>query len=177
MMQNSYNQRGFTLMETLIAVLLLGVLMSGAAALAQQTLQIATKLKIDTAAIFLAQEGMELVRYQRDSNRLAGNGWMDGLLAGNFCGSANGCTAEFDITTGEVEFENNCGGGCPHLRLDPITKIYNYTTGPNTVYRRTIKIENVGGTVPEVKVIVSISWNSRFGSRTYSIEENLLDWQ
>ena len=170
-------RKGFSLIETLVAVSILSLMLTGAVALMQQTLQISSKLKSDTTAVFLAQEGLELIRWQRDTNRMNGDSWMEDIHPGDPCGNANGCIADLDISDGELELDSCGGGGCPLLRFDPVTKIYNYTVGGNSVYRRTIRTFNVPGPQPEVRVRVTVNWTTKFGARSYVVEENLLDWQ
>ncbi|TSC78817.1 MAG: Uncharacterized protein G01um101429_640 [Parcubacteria group bacterium Gr01-1014_29] len=170
-------KKGFTLIETLVAILLLSLMLTGASALIQQALQASSKIKNDTTAVFLSQEAFELVRYQRDTNKLGGNPWMDGLQPGPPCGTANGCIARINSSTGAVTFSACGGGGCPFLMFDPTAKIYNYSGSQTTPYQRTIKIQSVGGPNPEVRVQVTMAWTTIFGSRSYVWEENLLDWQ
>lgn len=174
-------KRGFTLIETLVAILLLSLMLTGASALVQQALQASSKIKNDTTALFLAQEALELVRYQRDTNRLGGVGWMNGLRPlvgfGPPCGTVNGCIADINPTTGIVAFSECPLGGCVFLMFDPAAKMYNYSGSQTTPYRRTIRIVDVGGLNPEVRVQVTVAWTTLFGSRSYVWEENLLDWQ
>ena len=165
-------------METLVAVLILSLLLSGSAALVHQALRVSSKLKNDTTALYLAQEGLELVRYQRDTNKLSGNPWLDGIHPGDPCGQANGCMANVDPETGVLTFSKCGGGGCLFLKFHADTKTYNYhPAGIDTIYKRTIVTDNVPGPEPEVRVRVIVVWDTSFGSRSYTVEENLLDWQ
>ena len=177
----SLSQSGFSLLETLVAVSILGLLLTGSAALVQQALKVSSKLKNDTTALYLAQEGLVLVRYQRDTNRLSDpdpDEWMDGIAGGSNCGSGNGCTADVNPLTGVLTLNNNCGGGCPVLKFHAPTKTYNYhPAGVDTDYRRTIWVNNIPGPEPEVRVRVMVQWATVFGSRSYTVEENLLNWQ
>src|SRR6185437_13507555 len=74
--------KGFTLIETLVAVLLLSIAIVGPMTIAQKGLQTALISKDQATAFNLAQDAIEFVRFARDTNCLvAGPG---GCPAGNW---------------------------------------------------------------------------------------------
>src|SRR3989338_8898725 len=75
-------KEGFTILETLVATLLLALVLTGVAGLVQGSLQIARDYKDSITAAMLAQEGMEMVRERRDKNITTGDSarWLEGLV-------------------------------------------------------------------------------------------------
>lgn len=176
LIRNSHN-KGFTLIETLVAVGILGLVISSVAGLLQISLRLAADYKQTLAAGMLAQEGLELVRYKRDSNRLKDasgipTNWMNELLP-TPCQASNGCEAVMNSGTGVVTFTAYAAND---LRLDAATGIFNYTSGSPTGFKRRIVINNLAAN--EVRVTVTVTWPGIFTSfKTIQVQDNLLDWQ
>ena len=172
--------RGFTLIETLVAVLLLVSAIVGPLTLAAKGLSAALIARDQTVAFYLAQDGVEYVRYVRDSNKLAtpANPWLTGL---SDCTGAGGCT--IDPTAGTVAA---CTGTCGYLlKYDDGSGhkyfTYNSSLGTQTPQRflRTITLAPPasGGTTEEV-LTISVSWRAQSGAtRTITVRENIFDWQ
>lgn len=172
-------ENGFSLIEMLVALAVLMAALTGATTLAQASLRTASIFKSDVTAAMLAQEGVELVRYQRDTNRINTAFWMAGLEPGAPCGTANGCIAQVATSNGSVVFTECPVAGCSRLRFDPNTNLYSYEAGSVNAYesnfRRTIRIIDIA--TDEVRVIVTVQWQNIFGSKSFSVEDNLRDWQ
>jgi prepilin-type N-terminal cleavage/methylation domain-containing protein len=69
------NYKGFTLIEVVVAVFILTI---GVLAIFNVVQNITVYSRVSSSkltAVYLAQEGIELVRNQRDSNWLAGDSW------------------------------------------------------------------------------------------------------
>src|SRR4051812_17046488 len=114
--------KGFTLIETLIAILVLMLAIVGPLTIASKGLQTTLVSKDQETAFFLAQDAVEYVRWVRDTNKLSGNGWLAGLdgtanghtnngVAGGNCTAASGCTVDSlkDTTA-------SCSGACVVLK-------------------------------------------------------------
>src|SRR4051812_12452334 len=77
--------KGFTLVETLVAILILTIAITGPYTLVQGVLRSSYIARDELVASALAQEAMEYVRYIRDSNYIytahggTGRGWLYGL--------------------------------------------------------------------------------------------------
>jgi prepilin-type N-terminal cleavage/methylation domain-containing protein len=69
--------RGFTLVETLVAVLLLTVAIAGPLTIISKSLITALVAKDQVTAFFLAQDAVEYVRFVRDTNKLQDSAWRD----------------------------------------------------------------------------------------------------
>lgn len=75
--RHSSRQAGFTLIEITIVIFIITMGLIGVLSLATQTIKISNFNKNEFIASQLAQEGIELVRKERDRN------WMQGLLFNN----------------------------------------------------------------------------------------------
>ena len=115
------NQRGFTILESIIAILVLSLSVSGVFSAVQQSLSQAIIAKDEVKAFYLAQEAVEIIRNKRDNNQLTkingGTGvtWLDGIT--NICAFGSVCRVE------AINFDNivYCGsewGNCPFLKQD-----------------------------------------------------------
>ncbi len=169
--------RGFTLIETLVAVLLLVSAVAGPLTIASKGLTAAITARDQMIAFYLAQDGVEYVRYVRDSNKLGGSSWLNGLTA---CTGAIGCT--IDPSTGAVAA---CTGACgPIKKRDDGAghKYFTYSSSdPQTPqnFVRTIKLSTPPtGETTEAVLTVTVSWRQQSGiTRSISVRENILDWQ
>jgi prepilin-type N-terminal cleavage/methylation domain-containing protein len=168
--------RGFTLIETLVAVLLLTSAIAGPLTIASKGLSATLIARDELTAFYLAQDAVEYVRFVRDSNKLAGKPWLTDLSA---CTGADGCT--MDPSAGTV---TACSGACTPIKKydDGSGHVYfSYSQGTQTPqqFLRTVKMTAppTGETTEEV-LTVSVSWRAQSGvTRTIAVRENLLDWQ
>ncbi len=170
--------KGFTLLETLVAILILTMAVAAPIYVAGKSLHAALIAKDEITAYYLAQDAMEYIRFVRDSNTLGGNPWLTGLGA---CTSANG------NTTCTVDSFNNsvaaCSGVCPPLNYDAKDNggYYTYGAGSPSMFTRTVSIVSPVSTIPtsdEGFVTVVVTWKDEGGlSHTVQIEEDMLNWQ
>jgi len=160
------NKHGLTLIETLVAISVLMVAVSGALSLSNQSLQSANYAKDQITAFYLAAEGIEGIRSVRDANLIGGSNWLSNLGPCN----ASGCY--FDGTSSVV---SSCAGACGPLKLDPVSGLYGYSAAwPDTPYTRTIRLDSLG---PNERVVtVTVNWTSGNQSRSFIVHELLFDW-
>src|SRR4051812_29896076 len=74
-------QKGFTLVEAMVAISILSLAVTGPLVIAQKGIGSAIYARDQVTASYLAQEGVEYVRNVRDTNRIAGSPWLTGLSA------------------------------------------------------------------------------------------------
>lgn len=156
-------QRGFTLIETLVALVLVTVAMGPVFILATSSVNVASRIEHNLIASDLAQEGVEVVRNIRDTNWLTGAAFDNNLPTG----------------TWRVQWDT-VGGGLMAVGSNPVLKksngLYNYTVGTDTVFRRTVTISKPNS--GELVVISSMTWIERGNiNRTVGAESHLFDWR
>jgi prepilin-type N-terminal cleavage/methylation domain-containing protein len=170
-------QRGFTLVETLVAITILLVVIVGPMTIAQKGMQSAYYAGDQTTAIYLAQEAIEYIQQLRDNVALnefqqykagTNNGadatWSWYTSLDSDCKDSDGC--DIDFIGGDYE---DCGtsGACV-LRMNSITtgnRVYGYGSGwATSKFERRIRVGTaVGATATAaggVPVTVTVSWNS-----------------
>jgi len=95
------NKKGFTLIESIVAI---SILVTGILAVYYVFASLSNQAKASSnklSAIYLAQEGIEVIRNIRDSNWINGQDWLFGILGIGDCSS--GCNYEVDYRTGTSE--------------------------------------------------------------------------
>ena len=167
---------GFTLIETLVAITILSAAVAGPMVLAIKNVGTASVSQDQLVAFYLGQEVFEYARNVKDTNILSENGWLDGLK--NDCKETTdsvGCYIDVikSLVTETVEI---CGKNCPKLKFNG--QNYNYASGEETIFIRTVKIENpVGTNSDEAKVNVSIKWTGKYGEKIMNLQDNIYNWR
>lgn len=206
-MKNNINKNsGFTLIETIIAIFLLMATITALMELVSRTLISTRGQRLEVTAQYLAQEGMEYVRNNRDSALNGGATWYTpastdfvqlgpgpcapvGVRTPSLCaciyaaGSPGACT--IDSLTNQI---SACpvGGSCPALvRNDVLGKQVLCTPGigcpvtSNTVATTFVRsIRLTPSTNPdELFVDITVKWLDNGGvTKTKTINTSLLNW-
>ncbi|MDO8523506.1 MAG: prepilin-type N-terminal cleavage/methylation domain-containing protein [bacterium] len=171
-MKNS-SKSGFSLIETIIAIAILVMVITGPLALSSQSLKAASAAKNNFIVANLAQEGIELIRLYRTNNVLQGrSSWLSDLSA--VCQTTN-CYVDAKNFYGDNSnfILTQCGGACPVLKIDA-NGFYNYTVGTNTIFTRTIRLTSISADIERIKV--TITWNSNTGGQSLVVEEIMHNW-
>lgn len=156
-------QDAFTLLEVLIAVFLITIGMLGIFALIWQISFFTSSSFAELTAVYLLQEGFELVRNIRDSNWLADAPWDFALT---------------DCETGcGLDYQDNIpdpGLAGTFLKFDG--QFFNYDSGENTKFKRKIFIsENLEQSYLEVQT--EVSWLEKTKEQKISATEKLYNWR
>jgi prepilin-type N-terminal cleavage/methylation domain-containing protein len=169
--------RGFTLLETLVAILILTLAMAPGLLIASRTLIISNVAREQVTAIYLAQEALEAVRSVRDNNALTGTAdWLNGLRT---YVDGNAFRVDMVAVAGSVTI-TSCGGGagaCPVLNYNSASRLYQYVSGSASEFRRSVEIDSIPGTADQVRVIATISWTMGPFTRTFTASDYLYNWQ
>jgi len=162
-LNNQKSTTGMTLVEALIAGMLLVLGLVPVFFFTSQALTLTHNARISFTAGQLAQEGLEVIRTIRDDNWIAGRVFDFGLTE-----CADGCRVQWDSTDILA-----LGSNIP-LSLDSTSMIYQYDSGSATPYIRTITIDT---TLPSVlKVQSRVDWSDQSGDHSFVTETPLYDW-
>lgn len=159
--------RGFTLIETFVAISVLMTAVAGPLTIASKGLSSATIAKDQITAFYLGQDAVEFIRHRKDTNALRGDPWLSGLEA--CIGSS--CTAD-----SKEDSLTSCGGTCPRLRYNDQSGFFTYSLGVETNFTRDVLVTSVNG--HEAAVEASVSWTTVGGfTRSFTVKEHIFDWQ
>lgn len=155
------NKNGFTLVEALVALVILTIALGPALVISSNISSTASVVRNNLIAANLSQEGVEVIRALRDAN------WYNGLSFDN------------GITDGVYRIEWNSNalialGTNPPLKIN--AGLYNYSSGTDTIFQRTVTITKINS--EELRIISNITWTEK-GNRIRNVkaESHLFDWK
>jgi prepilin-type N-terminal cleavage/methylation domain-containing protein len=183
-----HSHRGFTLIETLVAVTILTLSVVGPLFSASRAL-VATQISRDhLTASYLAQEGIEYVRMMRDNAYLnayhfppaspatiSSAAWAD-FTGGSAAWSITPCVASACLLDPLVAANNlvPCSGAsCVPIHL---SSRYTYS-GFGTVQPFTRTIQAFAVSATEEDIVSTVSWNFHNTPYTVTITDHLTSWQ
>ena len=155
-------ESGITIIESLIAILVVISAITGAFSLINRNLSSATIVKDEVVAAQLAQEGIEVVRNLRDGDWHSGRAFGTSIPNGIY-------RIQWDSTL--LPFVDD------FLKLDPDTGIYSYDIGNQSCFKRKITISmNIGEESIRRIIIVIVTWTEQSVLKTIQAEEHLYNW-
>jgi prepilin-type N-terminal cleavage/methylation domain-containing protein len=174
-------KKGFTLVETLVATMILAVSITALVNVVAQNVFTSGYIKNKFVAISLAQEGIELVRNIQDNALLAGqSGSTSETFTGTIFPSCYGVSCYIDAAQ-ETLNPVICNGSCPPLQISP-NGYFNYSLGDsdnslNERFTRTIQIfPNANSEIPSAHVTVTVEWLQGNALRNVSYETDIFLW-
>ena len=198
---NKYSKKsGFTLIETLIAVLVLSISIGGLLALSAGGFFSVKYSRNQIVANNLLQESLEYIRNSRDTALIKGLTWAqwqdtlqtdsNGTQTGidtDGCFSADGCTVNPYTATAQVK---RCIVGsvgiCPYIYFYPENSFYGYdvaypfvpTTSPyQTSFIRKIVIAPSSASDDQIVVTGAISWKNGTATKTLTQSMLITNWK
>jgi prepilin-type N-terminal cleavage/methylation domain-containing protein len=165
-------KRGFTLVETLVAITILVIAVVGPLYAVHRSLVASYTARDSLTAVALAQEGLEFIRSKRDSTYLDPNqsNWLNGLSQ---CQAAAGCMID-PSASGASQMQPFATSSAA-LRLNASSYRYNLSSGTVTRFTRKITITTVSST--EVEVKSTVSWMTLKVPYSVTVSEHLYNWQ
>lgn len=185
---NVQKNKGFTLLETLIAIFIMTVAFTALLTLMTTSMFSARYANNEITATYLAQEAMDYIRNDRDTTAFLNQDWSAGGITsfiGHY-GDPSLNTGCFDplqgcIIDSNLASVNACIGVCPRFFYEDAPGggayyVYSATaTTKPTNFIRTIKMNLVNP--DELAVTVSVEWRNGSVSRTQKLQGSLLKWQ
>jgi prepilin-type N-terminal cleavage/methylation domain-containing protein len=186
------NDQGFTIIETLVAIFILLISITGPMVFSQNGLRAAFQSRDQITAFYLAQDAIEYVKNIRDHNVLDRNvNWLDGLQECEADGIGDyGCTIDTTIDLdGAVECTGADTGSDPgclgssdegdkdnKLRIDENGLFSIDPADPQSIFARNVYIRNISST--EAEIVVKVRWTSHdtIGVRDIVVVEYIRDW-
>ncbi len=195
MTQRKAGRRGFTILESLVAIAILLVALTGPMVFAQQSLRASRLAGDQITAFYLAQDAIELVKHVRDQNSLYlyREEWLTGLAT---------CFASESVTDGGCQLSSSewtegnetsavvaCAANCWVYEQDGFFGIFgkNPSAGSppeNPRFSRRVRIMAADGStlVPassdEALIEVDVSWSTLGVSsvRHVLVREHIYNW-
>lgn len=175
-------KKGFTLLETLVAIAILLIAVVGPMSTIGGSLSQIGTARDQMIAINLAQEGIEAVRQKRDSNMLAR--WQEGTLATGYnpslattdwlAGLPDCSSRECILSVNPLQISAcssaNCSSSEKLVLQDVNGWYYQGGSGTATKFSRTIKITGSGD---ERMVTSTVTWLVGGTTRTIEIKESI----
>lgn len=197
--------RGFTLVETMVAVSILAIAVVGPMFAASRAIVAAKSSEYQLTASYLAQEGVEYVRamrdkeylaaYQAGGNNISANAWnnfLNGSMPTN-PGAITQCRSPKICTLDPVLRSMGYGGGFALDAFSGAMPLYLvggvYTQqilagSTKTPFTRTLQIEAVAGAPVDtlgnpvdVRVVSNVSWDFHGVPYSVTITDHLTPWQ
>ncbi len=182
--RKGYNM-GFTLVETLVAISILMLSVTGPLYYASESLKAATYARDQITAFYLAQDAFEQIRKIRDDNVLSSSlAWNNGLVGCEIstppssfpCVVTNTANPVGFYTVNEINSDEE-----KYLYVSSFGLYSHNTGGTKSIFKRSVQIVPTVGTNPsidwtgatEMKVTVSVDWNSRGVQRNFTAYEFL----
>ena len=178
------SRRGFTIIETLVAVAVLLLSIITPLTIAEKGLASAEAARTEITAFYLGQEAVEYVRSVRDSNAIGGKGgqsnWLQGLSQ---CATSSGCGIDSTASgSGQIITCNPGNDNCTlYTYTGLVTELrglfgHRTSTGwTRTDYTRVVHLQDVLSDV-ETEVKVTVTWPTRFGTRSIDVVEHIFNW-
>ncbi len=172
------------MVEMLVAVSLILLVLPGALSIATKSISLSSYQKNQLIAMYLAEEGQELLRSVRDKNVLTivrdGSGTWNTGFSGWGC-NATACKIDLSeaITSGAGNLDN--------LTLNPnntyrlylnVNGFYTHTSAGNTPtpFYRGVFITPVGGLGDQVTIRSVVVWKTTFGRKKVTSSGFLAYW-
>lgn len=194
MKQHNAQQKGFTLIEAIVSIVILTFAVAGPMALSSQSLRASRDARLELEATHIAEEGIEIIHNIRDNssakdNTAARTGWMAAILG--VCNA--GCIA--DVT----EHSSGVWGAsaltaCPAGDCSTVGKIFYHPTShlyrqrgaalgapwKPTVFTRSMTVagvDDIANPVRQVVITSTVTYVGYNGTvKTINVRQDLYNW-
>ncbi|NCS98901.1 hypothetical protein GW764_01815 [Candidatus Parcubacteria bacterium] len=185
------NKKGFTIVESLFAIFILVISVTGPMAFTQSGLRASFIARDQVTAFYLAQDAIEYIKNVRDSNSIKSIGGTDTFWLNSLsdCYDGSECTIdtidEVILSCGTITNNPGCfdDNNLYPLKIDD-DGFFRITEGTkDSIFAREIKITPVPsgeliGDVSEVQIEVIVKWQTpqSIGDKSINVKENMFNW-
>jgi hypothetical protein len=169
------NREGNLLIESMVAISVVLVGFLGVLGLLSRSLGINRDVSQKFIATYLAAEGSEVVKSLIDKDFVDGRAFNETVSEGSH-------EVSYD-SAGLTTLSSNTGVRSEDfLLLNPDNGVYGYVAGNQTVFKRTIFVEEIDYHDPpngtdELKINSIVEWSSRGESREINLEDHFFNWR
>lgn len=174
--------RGFTLIETLVAISILMIAVVSPLTIAQKGLSSAFYAKDQIIASYLAQDAIEYLRNLSDQNVENGKNWLTGYDGGKDIKTPCDTLCKVDTYTNTVALCTDSGGdgicdGVPLYKNNDGIYTQVTTAGSPTTFTRSVKVVKIGTDDKEALITVKMSWFDKGKSREFTVNTRIFNWR
>ena len=166
----SKTSAGFTLIEILVAIVVIGISFGAILATTNSVLSSTSLIRNNYIAVGLAQEGVEIVRNMRD------NQWHDGTYS--FEDADNSIVRNGSFS---VQYDSTMRGNKTNLNTDFLNinanGPYSFNAGQPTPFARSVTISTPAGSLIEKIIQVTVQWKERGYDKSIVVEDHLFNWK
>lgn len=159
---NIFNNNGQIIIEALIAIFIITISILVFLGLLARATALNRVINDRYTAVYLAAEGIEIVKNIIDANYIQHRSWNSGVSMNR--------DYEIDYTSKSFLPNQN-----RYLRLDLSSGIYSYSSGNASPFRRTIYIRNISQ--HEIQVNSVVRWSLGGVSNEVDLEDHFFDWR
>lgn len=185
----SSQHKGFTLIETLVAIFILVIAVTGPISAAQNSLKAAFLARDQVTAFYLAQDAIEYLINIRDTNALGSPSvpFEDTSVFGLAVSGNNSKKFNIDSANNTVELcSNNVINNsqtfdeieCPKMEFDNDGYFVIDGNGTESKYSRGIAIKQSDTNDDEFEIVVEVVWNTSLflTDRRIVVKQNIYNW-
>ncbi len=198
--------KGFTILETLVAITIILIAITGPLDIIANSLKASYYSRDEVTAFYLAQEAIEYAKNQRDNNQLDDNklytDWLEGVKGAGSVDCLNNVGTPnqnkcmlINNSDGSYQYDQCNTNGCALMKMHDGTEIYGASPGEfnalDTNFTREVYFTKVldksvdvsvqdpnGESDNEVIMTVNIYWSNNFGSdNKFTLTTHLFNWK
>ena len=163
-------QLGFTLIEVIVSLFILGVSLTAILFIFSTSITSATTVRNNFVGGTMAQEGAEIM------NNLRHEDWITGRPFGSF-GNIAGVLADGIYRVQWNSSQPIFIGSNPPILIDSTTGLYSYDSGVSSGFSRSIEIDTVIVGVQK-RITSTVTWSDNRGNtKVIEVESHLFNWR